>query len=281
MDMPSLTVLVIGIASILMFLFFIYRKLSTPSDRTGDFQIGEKLGELISKIDQLSDPDKGQISTMHKMIEPLVRTMHGTQSRGQAGERFLKERLKPFIESNQIETNVKLDGGVVEFAWKLPHGKYIPIDSKLPDVDRLMKDFENAESENKKQIGRSIVSKIKREIPNVAKYQNTSKTIDRCVLVVPAGILDASPELIDEGASKGVIVCSFETVYIHVFLLAREYEILNEKGDLGKYKKIVEQYKGIIKDIQEKTGTIEKATTTIEGANDSIRKSVGKSSKLE
>ena len=281
MDNASLAVISgIGIA-IIAFLFLIYKKLDSPSAGSNDSDIGKKLGELNEKVARIFDPDNGELSRMHKSIESFQKTIRGTSTRGQVGERLLKERLKPFIESGQIKTDVKLDGGVVEFAWKLPHGKYIPIDSKLPEVDDLIKEFESTDDDNRKRIGKQITDKIKKQISNVTKYQNTSRTIDRCVLVVPAGILDVSPELIDEGASKGVIVCSFETVYVHVFLLAREYEIINEKGDVGKYKKIIEQYQGIIIQVQEKTETIQRGMTTIEGANDSIRKSVGKSHKLE
>ena len=281
MDMPSLTVLVIGIASILIFLFLIYKKLSPSSDRSGDSQIAVQLANLKKDLDRIFDPNEGEISRIHKNIESFNRTILGTKTRGQVGEQLLKERLKPFIESGQIKTNMKIDGGVVEFAWKLSDGKYVPIDAKLPDVDKLIKEFEDADDENKKRVGREIFSRIKKQIPNIRKYQNTSRTIDRCVLVVPGTVLGMFPELVGEGASEGVIVCSFETVYMHLFLLAREHEILTEKGDVGKYRKIVEQYGRILTEIQGKTETIERGISMIDGANDSIKDSLKKGRGLE
>ena len=284
MDVTSAAFLAIGsvtLVLIMTFLFLIYKKMGSPSAESGDSQIAVQMAGLKKDLDRIFEPNEGEISKIHKNIESFNRTILGTSTRGKVGEQLLKEKLKPFIESGQIKTNVKIDGGVVEFAWELPDGNYVPVDAKLPDVDRLVKEFEETDDENKKRVGKEIKDKIKKQIPAIRKYQNSSKTIDRCVLVVPGSILGMFPELFEEGASQGVVVCSFENVYMHLFLLAREHEILTEKGDVGKYKKILEQYQRIMENVREKTGTIDRGMKIIETANDEIKDSARKSHKFE
>ncbi len=299
---------------LIVFLYLIYKKINPSTAITGDStQIAIQLNELKNQVKQIEerrekeeklrselskkdaeklnlfmdgtkksmDEYNNRIMLMHKCIEDFQRTIHGTKSRGQVGEQALKEVLKASIQSRQVETNLAIDGNVVEFAWKLSGGKFIPVDAKLPEVELLMKQFEDEVNvAEKKKTGKQIVLKIEKEIKNITKYQNSSKTTDKCVLVIPQGILDLFPELIDEGAKVGVIICSFETVYIHLFLLTKEHELFTERGDLGKYQKIVEKYQQIVNQIQEKSETIERGITMVDSANDSIKESVRKSKSL-
>ncbi|MEK6964377.1 MAG: DNA recombination protein RmuC [Nanoarchaeota archaeon] len=309
------TLTVILFIGVWVFLYIIYQKLQTPSGSAlGDTtQIGVQLAELKGQLklidekraldkkheDELRKKDEeaqkqfiegtgktlkvntDQITVMHKSIADFQRTIQGTKRRGQVGEQALKETLKAALQSNRVEKNLRVDGKTVEYAWKLSNGKYIPIDAKLPEVDNLVQEFDAAEEDSdRKKIGKQIVVKIEKEITNIKKYQNTSKTVDKCVLVIPDGVLEMFPELIDEGLSNNVVICGFETVYIHLFILMKEYELIAEKGDVGAYKKIVEQYQHLLKQIQDKTDSIDRGVKTISNANDEIKDSVKKGNHL-
>ena len=148
----------------------------------------EQQGETREEIEKKRD---AQLRDMKHIIERVARTISGTQERGQVGENLLREVLSHSIKAGVVKENLKVDGGEVEFAWNLEDGKYIPIDSKLPDVFDLVEKYNASEDlEKQQEYRKKIINKVKKEIKRVQKYQNLSNTIDTCLLVVPEAVLE-------------------------------------------------------------------------------------------
>ncbi|MCZ7358328.1 MAG: DNA recombination protein RmuC [Candidatus Methanoperedens sp.] len=231
-------------------------------------------GKSREEIEKKRD---AQIADMNRMISSFTKTVSGTKSRGIIGEEILKEVLSNSIKADVVKYNLKTDGGEIEFAWNLEDGKYIPIDSKLPDVfDLLEKYHETEDAKERKDYRKEIIDKTRKEIKRVQKYQNLSNTIDTCLLVVPDGILEIAPELVGMGKEENVFVCTYKDVFPIAHMLHDQYIKLKKEGDIGKYKQLVKVLFQILEKVSKKTETIEKAVTQIQNANTEIKKEVKK-----
>ena len=219
---------------------------------------------------------------MRKIISSFTKTVSSTKTRGMIGEDLLKEVLSNSIKAGVIKCDLKTESGEVEFAWNLEDGRYIPIDSKLPDVFQLLELYHSTDNVDiQKEYKKEIIEKIKKEIKIVQKYQNLNNTIDSCLLVVPEGILELAPELVGIGKEDNVFVCSYKDVFPIAHVLQDQYIRLKEEGDIGKYKSVIKVLFQIIDKINKKTETIEKAVTQIKNANDGIQSEVTKAKSKE
>lgn len=251
-------------------------------------QISEMKGEIkgifteIEKSrDRSEDKRDAKLQDMSNTIDSFNRTISGTKTRGMVGESILKEALKNSIKAGVVKTELKIGSKNVEFAWDLGDGKYIPIDSKLPDIVPLVSQYENSKNtEEQKLLSRKIKDKVAKEILNIQKYQNQTNTIDNCILVIPPSILDMSPELVGIGKDSNVFVCSYKDVFPIAHILEEQYRRFNEEGDIGEYKKTIKQLDSILDKVISKTETLDRAIKQISNANDEIKDEVAKGKRL-
>jgi len=245
-------------------------------DQTKRFFGEEK--DIREKLEKKRDD---QLTDMSKIIQAFSRTIHGTTTRGSTGENILKEYLKNPIKTGLVKTDIKTDNGIVEFAWNLGDGKFIPIDSKLPEVADLLEKLSKSDNANEQmEVKKGIYTKLKKEIERVRKYQNQSNTISRCILVAPEGIIDAVPELISYAGDLNVYLCSYREVSLIGYILSEKYRILNEQGELGDYKIINESLLKLLDKIRLKTETIDRGISMISNANDEIKTHARDSKKM-
>lgn len=251
-------------------------------------QISEMKGEIkgifteIEKSrDRSEDKRDAKLQDMSNTIDSFNRTISGTKTRGMVGESILKEALKNSIKAGVVKTELKIGSKNVEFAWDLGDGKYIPIDSKLPDIVPLVSQYENSKNtEEQKLLSKKIKDKVAKEILNIQKYQNQTNTIDNCILVIPPSILDMSPELVGIGKDSNVFVCSYKDVFPIAHILEEQYRRFNEEGDIGEYKKTIKQLDSILDKVILKTETLDRAIKQISNANDEIKDEVAKGKRL-
>ena len=208
------------------------------------------------------------MQTITSSVAQFQRVIFGTKQRGESGEEILKTHLKEQIKVGMIKTNVNTGNGVVEFALDLGDGKFLPIDSKLPDVFELMERLEKEEEPREQNaIKKELKKKIESCIDDVAKYVNQPKTVDKCILAVPDNLIDMFPELTTTAIRKNVCIAGYSFTYLLAHTLYDEYQRYRAEGDLGEYKKNVKVLFAIIDEIQKKTETIERGLKMAEKAN--------------
>ena len=291
--MTEIALLIIGLVVGLALGYFIGKskklKSSDLSQQSGlATQISEMKGEIkgifteIEKSrDRSEDKRDAKLQDMSNTIDSFNRTISGTKTRGMVGESILKEALKNSIKAGVVKTELKIGSKNVEFAWDLGDGKYIPIDSKLPDIVPLVSQYENSKNtEEQKLLSKKIKDKVAKEILNIQKYQNQTNTIDNCILVIPPSILDMSPELVGIGKDSNVFVCSYKDVFPIAHILEEQYRRFNEEGDIGEYKKTIKQLDSILDKVISKTETLDRAIKQISNANDEIKDEVAKGKRL-
>jgi DNA recombination protein RmuC len=291
--MTEIALLIIGLVVGVALGYFLGKskklKSSDLSQQSGlATQISEMKGEIkgifteIEKSrDRSEDKRDAKLQDMSNTIDSFNRTISGTKTRGMVGESILKEALKNSIKAGVVKTELKIGSKNVEFAWDLGDGKYIPIDSKLPDIVPLVSQYENSKNtEEQKLLSKKIKDKVAKEILNIQKYQNQTNTIDNCILVIPPSILDMSPELVGIGKDSNVFVCSYKDVFPIAHILEEQYRRFNEEGDIGEYKKTIKQLDSILDKVISKTETLDRAIKQISNANDEIKDEVAKGKRL-
>lgn len=228
-------------------------------------------GRMREEIEKKRDQ---QLFETRKMIEEFVKTVSGTKTRGKVGEEILKEVLKHPIRVGLVKTNLKTEGGEVEFAWSLGNGKFIPIDCKLPEVGELLKEI--GEGKELEVDRKQIVEKMKREIERVKKYRNSYNTVDSCILVVPEIVLEAAPELITVAKEENVYICTFKDVIFVAHMLQERYELLERMGRTGEYKRFAGVTMNLLAELEKKIDSIGKAINTAQNALEKIRTEIGR-----
>ena len=226
--------------------------------------------ERSKKDDERLKREMQQLEEIHK----IQRTLSGTKKRGQAGENILKEYFSSFISQGLIETNLRVkDSGEVEYAYRLEDGKYIPIDSKFPDVINLYNEFDISEDiDEQKKIKDKIKTKVKKHISEIKKYSNNENTYSKAVLALPDAIVDTIPELVSEAYKQGVIICKYSLVLSIVNLMAEQYskQLENDQISLIDIEALVDKLKEKLSYISQKTETIDRGLTMIKNANSEI-----------
>ena len=187
---------------------------------------------------------------------------------------MLKEILNPFIKANKVSLNFHVDNKIVEFAWKVSQDKYLPIDSKLPDVLELYKEYSKTDSKKEQLIlKKKMLDKVRKRIDDAKKYKNKRNTIDKAIIAIPDSIYEIMPEINSDAQKNNIIVAGYHLVVYAASYLEKEYLFIIESGDIGEYKESLDSLLRLIEDIKDKTKTIDKGVVMIKNANDEIKES--------
>ncbi|MGJ8454476.1 DNA recombination protein RmuC [Pseudothermotoga sp. U03pept] len=225
-------------------------------------------GQTREEIERKRD---AELKDMRRIIEGFVHTVSGTKSRGQVGEMLLSEALSESIKVGTVVKDLPIGSMVVEFAWKLGDGRYIPIDSKLPDLSSLLQEFEESlEQKDREQKKKEIIQKIQREVENVKKYQNQPNTIDCCIMVVPSAVLEMAPELAAFAKKQNVFLCTHKEIFAVAHYLEARH-ITTQQDEAGRYKHLVQTLLNIFEQIEQKSNSLERAVKQMTNANSEIR----------
>jgi DNA recombination protein RmuC len=287
MDLITISIIIAGFLAIGIIISKKLDKLSVNSDTKAFSDIASRITSVGTELrtrmdetqkrqkqidDQRNDLAKQSMDSLQTQMGHLNRIFAGTKERGQIGENLLKEVLNPFIKNGRVIKDLNIDGKVVEFGWKVNSRKYIPIDSKLPDLIGLYKEYSETESQDKqKELKKRMYDKIKKQIGNAIKYRSKHNTTDKVILTIPDAIYEIIPEINSETNKTNILVCGYHMVVYAAAFIEREYQLIMQSGDLGEYKESIESILRIINEIKEKTETIDRGVTMIKNANDEIK----------
>jgi len=275
----------VEIVSVLILLLVMYIAYMLKNQRGGEpsdltTRVVESLTKIETKMNEKEKLDEVRIKhdqafkeKMEKGLTSMYRIMAGTKTRGTAGEEMLKNILSEPIKLGLVVRNLRVDGLTVEFGFNLGDGKYIPIDSKIPDIDELLNRLEKTEDvQERKKIKNKIVAKIKTQITEAQKYKNRTNTVDKVILAVPDGFMEFLHDISTENVRKsGVIVTGYSYVFFYCYVLYEAYQKSLERGDIGEYVQTVQELLSILRDIEANSGKIDKGVKMIENANKNIK----------
>lgn len=284
--MVFLEIISAGILILLVYITFKLNKkneLKSEGNELEDSLLLQKLQNIDKTLETKAKEDKEQQQKIMKCVEDNIgvftRTIHGTKSRGQVGEVILKQILSEPIKSGLVITDLKTDSGsIVEFAWDIKNGKYLPIDSKMPELEELYKQFEKSENPDEQlKLKKDILKIVEKSKNEAKKYINNHNTIDKCIVAIPDSIIDQFPDINKDSIKTGIFVTGHRTVFLYACLLGENHIKSLALGDIGVYKDAVHSMKSILSEIEKKSDTISKGVTQISNANEGIITEVDKS----
>jgi DNA recombination protein RmuC len=185
----------------------------------GEISQAQKALAEVKALEQGRARQFEQASDSLKRLEAVVA---GSATRGAAGENILARALAQ-LPPDLLEINVAFGSRIVEYALRLPGGRFLPIDSKWTSVailERLDTVAEDQPQERRRLLD-LVVRDLRSKIRDMTKYLDPERTLSLGLLAVPDAVYVAAPEAHGEGYREGVLVVPYSLALPYVLALYR------------------------------------------------------------
>jgi DNA recombination protein RmuC len=187
-------------------------------------EIHTQIGQAHRALAEVKALEVGRARQLDQAADSLRRleaVVAGSSSRGVAGENILVRALSQ-LPPDMLETNVAFGNKVVEYALRLPGGRYLPIDSKWTSVAVLERlDVADQPAPERKRLSDQVVRDVRGRIKEMTKYLDPERTLNLGLLAVPDAVYAASPEAHSEGYREGILVVPYSLALPYVLALYR------------------------------------------------------------
>ena len=134
------------------------------------------------------------------------------------------DAIDPFVvvdPADLLEVNVAFGNKIVEYALRLPGGRYLPIDSKWTSVAPLER-LDGVEApQERRRLQEQVARDVRARIRDMSKYLDPERTLCLGLLAVPDAVYAAAPEAHGEGYREGVVVVPYSLALPYVLALYR------------------------------------------------------------
>ncbi len=185
----------------------------------GEISLAQRALAEVKALEQGRARQFEQASDSLRRLEAVVA---GSSTRGTAGENILARALAQ-LPPDLLEINVAFGSRIVEYALRLPGGRFLPIDSKWTSV-ALLERLETVAAEQPQERRRlldQIVRDLRTKIRDMTKYLDPERTLSLGLLAVPDAVYVAAPEAHGEGYREGVLVVPYSLALPYVLALYR------------------------------------------------------------
>jgi DNA recombination protein RmuC len=178
--------------------------------------------KALAEVKALEQGRARQLEQASDSLKRLEAVVAGSATRGAAGENILARALAQ-LPPDLLEINVAFGSRIVEYALRLPGGRFLPIDSKWTSVailERLDTVAEDQPQERKRLLD-LVVRDLRSKIRDMTKYLDPERTLSLGLLAVPDAVYVAAPEAHGEGYREGVLVVPYSLALPYVLALYR------------------------------------------------------------
>ncbi|GBD19808.1 Chromosome partition protein Smc [bacterium HR28] len=251
--------------------------------RTSLTSMLQQQGATVNRIDQLQqalaaahqalnelrrndEEARRQQEELARFVTRLDTILTGSASRGAAGEHVLEailEHLPPEFKA----FNLTIRNRTVEFAFRLPNGKHVPIDSKWVGI-RQLEQLDEASSE---QTRKELEQLLARRIEEVTAYLDLDLTLGLAIVAVPDAVYRWTQRLHARALEKGVIVIAY-SMAIPYFLTLLHFAIrFLRDEETAQLSAITHQLEHALREIQsELNGRYARALTMLQNSRDAL-----------
>ena len=161
---------------------------------------------------------------------------------------------------------------VVEYALRLPDGRYLPIDSKWTSVASL-EALELAEDAGeRRRLEEQVVRDLRVRLREMSRYLDPERTLSLAVLAVPDAVYAAAPEVRGEGWREGVLVVPYSMTLPFVLVIYRLTLRFSAAVDtdalLGRLHSVAEALHHIEEEVE---GRLSRGLVQVQNARDALR----------
>jgi DNA recombination protein RmuC len=176
----------------------------------------------LAEVKALEQGRARQMEQASDSLKRLEAVVAGSSTRGTAGENILARALAQ-LPPDLLEINVAFGSRIVEYALRLPGGRFLPIDSKWTSAALLERlDTVAAEQpQERRRLLDQVVRDLRTKIRDMTKYLDPERTLSLGLLAVPDAVYVAAPEAHGEGYREGVLVVPYSLALPYVLALYR------------------------------------------------------------
>lgn len=196
---------------------------------------------------------RNQLRDVAQTNRSLSRVLDKPKSRGELGEWLVEQMLQSagFREGHDYDSHLKLpSGGVPDFSIRLPQGRRLHVDSKMPH-ENLQRYVEASESKERASAQTAFVRDVDKMVNDLAGrgYADTDDSVDIVVLCVPndniyALLLEADRHVVDRALERGIVLCSISTLFAVLAVVrqaVKNFQIEARAGEvlrcIGEFRK--------------------------------------------
>ena len=187
-------------------------------------EIHAQLGNAHRALAEVKALEEGRTQKLDQAADSLRRleaVVAGSSTRGAAGENILARALTQ-LPPDLLELNVAFGNKIVEYALRLPGGRYLPIDSKWTSVGVLERlDACEVQPQERKRLVDQVVRDVRGRIKEMTKYLDPERTLSLGLLAVPDAVYTAAPEAHADGYREGILVVPYSLALPYVLALYR------------------------------------------------------------
>ncbi len=234
----------------------------------------QEISQTRDLLAQMKSAEEVRETTVREALHSLRRLEHviaGTKSRGTAGENILAGILAQ-LPPELLETNLTLNNKVVEFAFRLPNDKLLPIDSKWPSLATLEKLADTDDPDARRPLVEAIQSEVKKKVKEAAKYLDPERTIQLGVVVVPDAVFDLCLEAHVEAFKQGIVLVSYSQALPYLLSLLQVVLRFSAQIDVARLssalKTIVDALEKMDAEVE---GRLSKSLTQLDNSRSELR----------
>lgn len=229
----------------------------------------------LAEVKALEQGRARQMDLAAESIRRLEAVVAGSGTRGAAGENILSRALAQ-LPPDLIEVNVAFGNKCVEYALRLPGGRYLPIDSKWTSVASLEKLDIVDDMASRKKLVEQITRDVRGKIRDMMKYLDPERTLALGLLAVPDAVYAAAPEAHGEGYREGVLVVPYSLALPYVLALYRLVARFGGSVDTDQLAARVRSLTECLRRMDEELeGRLSKGLVQVQNARDALRDQVG------
>jgi DNA recombination protein RmuC len=182
-----------------------------------------EIGQAHRALAEVKAFEQGRARQMDEAAESLRRleaVVAGSGSRGAAGENILARAFAQ-LPPDLLACNVAFGSKVVEYALRLPGGRFLPIDSKWTSAAILERLAGEDDAQERRRLGEQVARDVRARIRDMGKYLDPERTLSIGLLAVPDAVYTAAPEAHGDGYREGVLVVPYSLALPYVLALYR------------------------------------------------------------
>jgi DNA recombination protein RmuC len=205
----------------------------------------------------------------------LEAVIAGSAARGVAGENILARALNQ-LPPDLLELNVPFGSKVVEYALRLPGGRYVPIDSKWTSLGPLEQLQDVTDASERRRLCERVARDVRVRIREMEKYLDPERTLGLGLLAVPDAVHAAAPEVRGEGYREGVLVVPYSLALpfvLAVYQLALRFGAGAGDEPLAAGVRRLEQ--ALVKLDEEVEGRLSRGLAQVAHAREALREQIG------
>jgi DNA recombination protein RmuC len=237
-----------------------------------------EIGQAQRALAEVKALEQGRARQMDVAADSLRRleaVIAGSGSRGAAGENVLLRALAQ-LPPDLLELNVAFGAKVVEYALRLPGGRYLPIDSKWTSAVPLARLADEDDPVERRRLADQIARDVRVRVREMAKYLDPERTHALALLALPDAVYLAVPEVHGEGYRDGVLLVPYSLALPYVLAL---YRLVVRFGDTPDAESVGARLAGLEESLrradEEVEGRLSRGLVQLENARDALRTHLG------